>query len=79
MLEMQVRSLSWEIPLEEALVFLSGKSPVQRINAGYDPLGHKESDSTEPAHTFKKLLFVHIWVLVGMGGMANVFLTGSRG
>ena len=51
MLEMQVRSLSWEDPLEKEWqsipVFLPGKSHGQRSLAGYNPWGHKEPDMAE--------------------------------
>ena len=49
--ETWVRSLGWEDPLEKGMapcsVFLSGKFHGQRSLAGYSPLGHKESDTTE--------------------------------
>ena len=48
---MQVQSLGWKDPLEEAwqptLVFLPGESHGQRSLVGYSPWGHKESDTTE--------------------------------
>ena len=50
-LEMWVRSLGWEDPLEEGMaptpVFLPGESHGQRSLAGYSPQGRKESDTTE--------------------------------
>ena len=50
MQEMQVRSLSWEDPLEEEMAtqssMLAGKSHGQGSLAGYSPQGHKESDTT---------------------------------
>ena len=46
----QVLSLNREDPLEKEWqptpVFLSGKSEGQRSQAGYNPWGHKESDTT---------------------------------
>ena len=49
---MRVRSLGWEDPLEGRApqptpVFLPGESHGQRSLAGYSPLNHKESDTTE--------------------------------
>jgi len=50
MQEMQVRSLSWEDPLEKEMAtqssILAGKSHEQGSLAGYSPWGHKESDTT---------------------------------
>ena len=45
-------SLSWEDHMEKATgqptpVFLPGEFHEQRSLAGYSPLGHKESDTTE--------------------------------
>ena len=49
--EMWIRSLGREDPLEMAWeptpVFLPGESHGQRSLAGYSPLGHTESDTTE--------------------------------
>ena len=50
--ETQVRSLSWEDPLEEGMatpppVFLSGESNGQRSLVGYSPWSRRESDTTE--------------------------------
>ena len=46
--ETQVRSLSWEDPLEKGMaVFLPGESHAQRSLAGYSPWGRKESDMAE--------------------------------
>ena len=47
-LEMWVRSLAEEDPLEEGMaVFLPGESHGQRRLAGYSPQGCKELDVTE--------------------------------
>ena len=50
-LEMQIRSLSQEDPLEEGMatlsVLLPGESHEQRSLVGYSPWVHKESDRTE--------------------------------
>ena len=52
---MQVQSLDWEVPLEYEVattpVSMSGKLHRQRSLAGYSPLGHKESDTTEYPNT----------------------------
>ena len=49
--EMWVRSLGWEVPLEEDMAthssILLGESHGQRNLEGYSPWGHKESDTTE--------------------------------
>ena len=52
-LEMWVRSLGEEDPLEEGMaVFLPGESHGQRRLAGYSPQGCRELDVTEvTAHT----------------------------
>ena len=51
MQETQVRSLSWEDPLEKEMattpVFLPGESHGERSLVGYSPRGRKESDMTE--------------------------------
>ena len=51
MQEMQVQTLGWENPLEEAWqptpVFLPGESHGQRSLVGSSPYGHKELDTTE--------------------------------
>jgi len=52
---MWVQTLGQEDPLEEGMkthfkptsVFLPGESHGQRSLAGYRPLGHKDSDTTE--------------------------------
>ena len=48
---MQVQSLGQEDPLEEGMTIHSSVLPEeshgQRSLAGYSPLGHKESDTTE--------------------------------
>ena len=48
---MQVRSLSWEDPLEEGIqpipIFLPGESYRQRSLVVYSPWGRKESDMAE--------------------------------
>ena len=48
---MQVQSLGQEDPLEEGMAIHSSVLPEeshgQRSLAGYSPLGHKESDTTE--------------------------------
>ena len=51
--EMQVQSLGQEDQLEKgmAIHFLPGKSHVLWSLVGYSPRGHKESDTTEHAHT----------------------------
>ena len=50
----RVRSLGWEVPLEEEMAthssILAWKIP-QRSLAGYSPWGHKELNMTEHAHT----------------------------
>ena len=50
-LEMRVRSLGEEHPLEKGMgttpVFLPGEFHGQRSLVGYSPWGHKESDMTE--------------------------------
>ena len=50
-IEMQVRSLSWEISWRRALqpppVFLPGEFHGQRSLTGCSPWGHKELDTTE--------------------------------
>ena len=55
MQEAQVQSLGWEDPLEEGTAthssILSQRIPLMRSLAGYNPQGHKESDTTEaPEH-----------------------------
>ena len=52
MLEIGVRYLGWEATLEEGMenhtpVFLCGESYGQRSFVGYNPWGHKESDTAE--------------------------------
>ena len=50
MQQTQVRSLSWEDPLEEGMAthpFLSGEPHGQRSLAGYSPWNFKASDTTE--------------------------------
>ena len=48
MQETWVRSLVWKDPLEEDTpVFWPGKSHGQRCLAGYNPWGHKESNTTD--------------------------------
>ena len=46
-----IQSLGREDPLEEGMtthsIFLSGEFHEQRSLAGYNPWGHKESDTTE--------------------------------
>ena len=54
--ETRVPSLGQEDPLGEGdgntlWYFLPGESHGQRSLAGYGPWGHKESDTTEHAHT----------------------------
>ena len=49
MQETWIQSLSWKDPLEKGLatsVFLPGESLGQRSLEGYNPWGHKESDTT---------------------------------
>ena len=56
--EMWVQSLGWEDPLEKKIatpVFLPGKSHGQRSLVGYNPWGHKESDTTVQLSTQKEL------------------------
>ena len=52
---MQVQFLGWEDPLgwkwPPIPVFLPGKCRGQRSLVDYSPWGHKESDTTEHAHT----------------------------
>ena len=52
---MRVQSLGWEDPWRRAWlptpVFLPGESYGQRSLLGYNPLGCKESDTTEQART----------------------------
>ena len=52
---MPARFLVWEEPLEKEMathsVFLPEESHGQRSLAGYSPLGHKESDTTEQLST----------------------------
>ena len=55
MQETQVRSLGWEDSLEKGMAthssILAWKICGQRSLAGYNPQGHKESDTTEaPEH-----------------------------
>ena len=59
MQEMQVRSLSWEGPLEEGMATHSSisclKNPHgQRTLAGSSPWGRKQSDTTEQLRTLVK-------------------------
>ena len=50
-IETWVQSLGWEDPLEEDMAthsrFLAGRIHGQKSLAGYNPQGHKESDTTE--------------------------------
>ena len=54
-IEMQVRSLGGEDPLEEGMAthssVLTRKPDGQRTLAGYSPQGHKELDTTERLST----------------------------
>ena len=60
MRETQVRSLGWEDPLEKKWqptpVLLPGESHGGRSLVGYNPWGHKESDTTERLHFLSFLL-----------------------
>ena len=51
MQETWVQSLGWEDPLEKGMathsVFLPGESHGQRNLEGYNPWGHKQSDTTK--------------------------------
>ena len=55
---MQVQSLGgedlWRRVWQPTPVFLPGESHGQRRLMGYSPWGHKESDTTEHAHTHKQ-------------------------
>ena len=42
-----VRKILWRRKWQPTPVFLPGKSHGQRSLTGYNPLGHKESDTTE--------------------------------
>ena len=42
-----VRKIPWKKAWQPTPVFVPGKSHRQRIQAGYSPQGHKESDMTE--------------------------------
>ena len=62
MRETQVRSLSWEDPLEKAMATHSStlawkKSHGRRILVGYSPRSRKESDTTERLHFHPKTYF----------------------
>ena len=46
-----VREIPWRTKWQPTPVFVSGKFHGQGTVAVYNPLGHKESDMTEPAHT----------------------------
>ena len=46
-----VRKIPWRRKWQPTPVFLSVRSRGQRSLAGYSPWGHKESDTTEHAHT----------------------------
>ena len=42
-----VGKIPWKRALQPILVFLPGESHIQRSLAGYNPWGHKESDTNE--------------------------------
>ena len=46
-----VRKIPWRRKWQPTPVFLPRKSHGQRSLVGYSPWGHKESDTTEHAHT----------------------------
>ena len=46
-----VRTIPWRRKWQPTPVFLPRKSHGQRSLVGYSPWGHKESDTTEHAHT----------------------------
>ena len=59
---------------------LAWRSHGQRSLAGYSPWGHKESDTTEHAHTHigRALLFsMHTWSHVQSPGYFGVFLVAQ--
>ena len=68
MKETQVRSLSWEDPLEKEMAahssILAWKIPWTRSLLGYHPWGHKESDMTERLHFhfLSDILFLIFWL-----------------
>ena len=45
-----VRKIPWKRKWQPSPVFLPGESHGQRSLAGYDPQGHRESDTTEGLH-----------------------------
>ena len=59
MQETQVRSLSWEDPLEKEMAAhsstLAWRIPWRRSLVGYSPWGRKESDTTEQLHSLTSL------------------------
>ena len=59
MQETQVRSLSWEDPLEKEMAAhsstLAWRIPWRRSLVGYSPWGRKESDTTERLHSLTSL------------------------
>ena len=58
LLEIQVRYLGWESPLEKGMAthstILPGKFHGLRSLAGYNPWGHKESEATFTSLHFKQ-------------------------
>ena len=73
--DLWVRKIPWRRKWQPTPVFLPEKFHGQRSLAGYSPWGHKDSDTTECAHTLKTMvstsevlekelliLFIH-WIL----------------
>ena len=50
-----VRKVPWRRKWQPTAVFLPGKSYGQRNLVGYSPWGHKQLDTTEPAHTHMRI------------------------
>ena len=65
-LDMQVRSLGGEVPLEEEMAthssILALRIPWTEEPGGYSPWGRKESNTTENIERRKKILW-NVWVL----------------
>ena len=73
--DLWIRKIPWRRKWQPTPVFLPEKFHGQRSLAGYSPWGHKDSDTTECAHTLKTMvstsevlekelliLFIH-WIL----------------
>ena len=64
MQETQVRSLSWEDPLEKEMAAhsstLAWRIPWGRSLVGYSPWGHKESDTTKRLHSLTQSLICSV-------------------